>query len=47
LHMVPRQFLQDPAGIRMRPIIEGQKKAGLHNAFCFSSSVFSTLPVQV
>jgi hypothetical protein len=47
LHAVIRKLFQHPGGIRMRSVIKCQKKAGLHNAFCFSSAVFRTLPVQV
>lgn len=44
---VMEQFIQHRRCIRMGSVIKCQQKAGFHNAFCFSSVVVRTLPVQV
>ena len=47
LHPIAAKFIQHRSRIHMGSVIECEKKSDLHNAFCASLLVFTTLPVQV
>ena len=47
LHPIAAEFIQHRSRVHMGSVIERKKKSDLHNAFCASLLVFTTLPVQV